>query len=751
MARWGGSASKLNSVKTIRQFVSFVLGISVGVCSYSLLRFLPPSARRANSPAQVAENRPNHALTPPWVQRSTPPQVTTPAGAPSIADNRAKGVEVVGIQLPSWPQPHTAGPHDDLTEKLTVKKEVATHRSTKRVALKPSVQTLKQSRHVSIAPQAASAPRSPGVNPIIPAQPTPSLFQAIGSVEKSDGQLEAIIMQENKIQVVHLGDEIAGRYRVTKITPEMVGAVDETMLKIPIAKPGKVIRSDVSDISNASNIAVADAGAQASLSHPGTITPQKQVQVVSALPKVQLAARAEREQPPSSSEVVEGTSNSLGYVQKYDGKVEAVVADGDSVRLIPETRTESIAQAIPTGIVQASTAQGFKSSATVASSGLGAPAHSTMHAAGQNDGAIFRQEPYRYVNADADTSALRNLKLATESVSSVSEIGTMQKEPAYSADNAGSAPSLTGIPFEMRPLGFVVKSDGEFAAILAQDDEVCIVWQGDRFAGHLRAVKVSAESVEVVEDTPRNGRPLPFLSAMDMPELVSISAQQVPSLVTIASCLGCDFAAPAEVSENKTGNVLSGFGSSAQRPSATGILPVTEHGQNGRSTGEGHLPASERRHDGHDTRTGTPATSPATFIFQTLGYVESQDGGVQAIVADGSETYLVKQGEVFADQYQATSVDPLLVLAVKVLPAQPVPDFLSVETDFGGQPASKRLHGSLQQALSSGCMGLLFTASLRQDGHAPDTDLRVNLFTTLSTGLDMHSHLYTTDNPKLGY
>jgi hypothetical protein len=147
----------------------------------------------------------------------------------------------------------------------------------------------------------------------------------------------------------------------------------------------------------------------------------------------------------------------------------------------------------------------------------------------------------------------------------------------------------------------------------------------------------------------------------------------------------------------------------------------------------------------------TPASSPATFIFQTLGYVQSQDGGVQAIVADGSETYLVKQGEVFAGQYQATSVDPLLVLAVKVLPAKPVPDFLSAETDFGGQPASKTLYGSLQQALSSGGMVLLFTASLQQDGHAAGTNLGVNLFTTLSTGLDMHSHSYTTDNPKLGY
>ena len=43
---------------------------------------------------------------------------------------------------------------------------------------------------------------------------------------------------------------------------------------------------------------------------------------------------------------------------------------------------------------------------------------------------------------------------------------------------------------------------------------------------------------------------------------------------------------------------------------------------------------------------------------------------MQAIVADGSQVYLVKQGETFADQYRATSVDPILVLAVKVSPGQ---------------------------------------------------------------------------------
>jgi hypothetical protein len=309
----------------------------------------------------------------------------------------------------------------------------------------------------------------------------------------------------------------------------------------------------------------------------------------------------------------------------------------------------------------------------------------------------------------------------------------MSFETAYSIDNAESAQSFSSIPFEMKPLGFVVKSDGEFAAIHAQDDEVCIVWQGDRFAGHLRAIRVSADAVEAVEDTPQHTRPLPFVSAMQMPELLSASQQQVPSLVSTESCVGCDSTVASEVAENRQGNPLTDRESAARGRGDTGILPGSEHGQ-----------------DGHATRTEAPAISPATLIFQTLGYVESQDGEVQAIVADGAETYLVKQGEIFADQYEATSVDPLLVLAVRVSPVKHVPDFLSAQTDFGGKPASKRLDGSMHETLSGGT-DLLSAASLRQGGHATGTDLGVNLFNTLSTGLDMHSHLYTTDNPKLGY
>ena len=71
-----------------------------------------------------------------------------------------------------------------------------------------------------------------------PAPPAPTVFKAIGYVEKAGGQLEAIILQENQVQVVHIGDRIAGRYRVTKITPDLVDALDETLVQSSMLKSG---------------------------------------------------------------------------------------------------------------------------------------------------------------------------------------------------------------------------------------------------------------------------------------------------------------------------------------------------------------------------------------------------------------------------------------------------------------------------------------------------------------------------------
>jgi hypothetical protein len=312
----------------------------------------------------------------------------------------------------------------------------------------------------------------------------------------------------------------------------------------------------------------------------------------------------------------------------------------------------------------------------------------------------------------------------------------------------GSTDRLAKLPVEVKPLGFVVKADGQFAAILSQDDEVYIVRQGDRFAGRYLALSVSADAVEAEEEPPRQAVPLPFAAPPAFPDFLSTSAQQRSSLLSSEDCLGCK--------SNELGEVSADVAEGPSR--GTGIRPVSRHGQ-------GALPP---RYHGQDPD-GSEHVDHATFIFQTLGYVETQDGELQAIVADGPQVYLVKQGEMFADHYRATSVDPLLVLAVKVPPGQDAGDFLTARTESGDKSASKNLYRYLQFPHSDGT-GILPGGRHGQGSHATSgiasgqtshqvdasgspvfADLGVDLFNSASTGFVLQSHFFMADNPKVGF
>lgn len=150
------------------------------------------------------------------------------------------------------------------------------------------------------------------------------------------------------------------------------------------------------------------------------------------------------------------------------------------------------------------------------------------------------------------------------------------------------------------------------------------------------------------------------------------------------------------------------------------------------------------------TKETATSPDPATFVFQTLGYVETLDGGIQAIVAEGSQVYLVKQGEMFADQYLATSVDPILVLAVKVSAGQDLGNFLSAQTEYGGKPASKELYGCLRFPLPGFANGQT-VYEVGASGSPVLTDLGVNLLNSSLTGFDLQANFFTADNPNVGF
>jgi hypothetical protein len=137
-------------------------------------------------------------------------------------------------------------------------------------------------------------------------------------------------------------------------------------------------------------------------------------------------------------------------------------------------------------------------------------------------------------------------------------------------------------------------------------------------------------------------------------------------------------------------------------------------------------------------------------VFQALGYVETARGEVQAIVVDGAQVYLVKHGDTFADQYRAMSVDPAMVLAVRVPLGEGRGNSLSSRTG-PVTLASNKVFGVLRLPPSGAAdLGLLQDKGAL--GGSGLTDVGVNLFGSSGfAGFDLQSHRMMADNPNVSF
>lgn len=78
------------------------------------------------------------------------------------------------------------------------------------------------------AARVAPAPTPAAPAPAAPPPPPPMPLKAMGYSEKAGGVREAYVSDEEQVYVVHEGDVVANKYRITKITPTAVEVVDET-------------------------------------------------------------------------------------------------------------------------------------------------------------------------------------------------------------------------------------------------------------------------------------------------------------------------------------------------------------------------------------------------------------------------------------------------------------------------------------------------------------------------------------------
>lgn len=421
--------------------------------------------------------------------------------------------------------------------------------------------------------------------------------------------------------------------------------------------------------------------------------------------------------------------DSLGFVQTADGKIQTVVADGNTVRLVPQTPTEAMAKVAPPAVAQTSAPLAQLSSvpATEVVSARGAePANSV---AGKmrvvaSPPSLIRPASYQAsppILGPASGSALGQTGHGLTGVAS----GPIGVTPSLAASRVERQPAATTdipvqLPVSIKPLGYVVTANGEFAAILTHDDEIYIVRQGDTFAGRYRAVSVTAEAVEAVEEPPV--QVLPFTAPPNFPGWLSAAAGRGPSQISNEDCYGCN---------------LNELGSRDRNVPTDASMEVASRFYRNREAERSRFRSLRwpwRVFSRGSRRPVVTADSHAAVVFQTLGYVQTGNGDWQAIVADGADVYLVRQGQLFGDRYRATSADSALVVAERVPPGKDAGES-PAQAESSSDHASKGLYGYLHYPLQE---WMNAQASRKADSSAGSalTDLGLSLLNSSLTGMD---------------
>jgi len=206
----------------------------------------------------------------------------------------------------------------------------------------------------------------------------------------------------------------------------------------------------------------------------------------------------------------------IGYVERANGQVEAIVAEGQHVGLVRETEAfvknfhdpaPSLAEvefaqaspppASPPPSSSPEADQTYPSSSAQDASGL-------PSAGGGVDVATSQQpEPTPADNGASQSEASATLQ--SEALADyagdqfrVKPPETLQPSPC--PDMPPPPPESGMNRSTARPLGYVEKAGGEKEAIVEFRDQVYLVHEGELFAEKFRALRVTASSVEIVEE-----------------------------------------------------------------------------------------------------------------------------------------------------------------------------------------------------------------------------------------------------------
>jgi len=202
----------------------------------------------------------------------------------------------------------------------------------------------------------------------------------------------------------------------------------------------------------------------------------------------------------------------LGYVERADGKVEAIVAEGQHIGLIQETKEFmknfhipapspaelEMALAPPSSNPpEAAVPEADQPSEVASAPDAGIPA-----AENATDVAQLQQPQAPPAdNAPSQPEAtLQAEPLADYAGTQVRPAPPENLQPASAPAFATTTPDAGANRSTVSPIGYVEKAGGEKEAIVTLQDQVFLVHEGELFAGKYRALKVTALAVEIVEE-----------------------------------------------------------------------------------------------------------------------------------------------------------------------------------------------------------------------------------------------------------
>jgi len=341
-----------------------------------------------------------------------------------------------------------------------------------------------QAKRLVSTPPAEAHPQA-----IAPPQPKTITLEPLSYVEKADGRVEATIPLGQRVQVVHEGEIFDVHFRVARISSSTVELVENSA---PAAEPHLMAEIGQGVAPAPANKArqVPSRPAPEVLSNPGT--------------NLGFAAGSAASVPEPS------VGQELGYVERADGRVEAIVAEGEHVRLAPQTKSFAnsfrvpaptpanleVANALPPPI-NAPDSFGHESQPLQTSSSTQEAGVPPLVASGSESSTVGKLQGIRGGKGELESE----------------QFGIMQPEPL--ADYSGGrfevkipqavvptspavVPTLPsdgrGTQSAVSTLGYVEKAGGEKEAIVEVLGQVYLVHEGESFAEKDRGLQVTASS-----------------------------------------------------------------------------------------------------------------------------------------------------------------------------------------------------------------------------------------------------------------